>query len=66
MKQQEMDAVNVYSRVQMMLFKAKQAANKEYEEALLVKRQKKIQLDEKIQQSIHLSSCRLFSSKCHL
>lgn len=41
-------AVNVYSRVQMMLFKAKQAANKEYEEALLLKRNKEIQLDEKI------------------
>ncbi|MNI94400.1 hypothetical protein D3C73_1524980 [compost metagenome] len=27
-------AVNVYSRVQMMLFKAKQAAQKEFEEAL--------------------------------
>lgn len=30
-------AVNVYSRVQMMLFKAKQAAQKEFEEALLQK-----------------------------
>lgn len=41
-------AVNVYSRVQMMLFKAKQAAQKEYEEALLAKRQMQIQQDERI------------------
>ncbi|WP_035101599.1 2-hydroxyglutaryl-CoA dehydratase [Aneurinibacillus terranovensis] len=31
-------AINVYSRVQMMLFKAKQAAQKEFEEALVEKR----------------------------
>lgn len=31
-------AVNVYSRIQMMLFKAKQAAQKEFEEALKAKR----------------------------
>ncbi|MGG1314668.1 hypothetical protein [Cohnella laeviribosi] len=30
-------AVNVYSRIQMMLFKAKQAAQKEFEEALMKK-----------------------------
>lgn len=41
-------AVNVYSRVQMMLFKAKQAAQKEYEEAVLGKRQKQIHLDEQV------------------
>ncbi|ALS28695.1 2-hydroxyglutaryl-CoA dehydratase [Paenibacillus sp. 32O-W] len=31
-------AINVYSRIQMMLFKAKQAAQKEFEEALMKKR----------------------------
>lgn len=38
-------AVNVYSRVQMMLFKARLAAQKEYEEAVLMKRKNQIQLD---------------------
>ncbi|OIJ13734.1 2-hydroxyglutaryl-CoA dehydratase [Anaerobacillus alkalilacustris] len=41
-------AVNVYSRVQMMLFKAKQEAKKEYDEAVLAKRQQQIHLDEKV------------------
>ncbi|MGF9911749.1 2-hydroxyglutaryl-CoA dehydratase [Paenibacillus ehimensis] len=39
-------AVNVYSRIQMMLFKAKQAAQKEFDEALL----KKGIADERLQQ----------------
>lgn len=41
-------AVNVYSRVQMMLFKAKLAAQKEYEEAILVKKKKDTQLNDQI------------------
>lgn len=41
-------AVNVYSRVQMMLFKAKQAAEKEYQEALRAKRIEHMELNEQI------------------
>ncbi|MFB6366406.1 2-hydroxyglutaryl-CoA dehydratase [Paenibacillus elgii] len=42
-------AVNVYSRIQMMLFKAKQAAQKEFDEALL----NKGIADERLQQIKH-------------
>ncbi|OIJ21412.1 2-hydroxyglutaryl-CoA dehydratase [Anaerobacillus alkalidiazotrophicus] len=43
-------AVNVYSRIQMMLFKAKQAAQKEFSEALAFKG-----LDEESLRSVHAS-----------
>ena len=41
-------AVNVYSRVQMMLFKAKQAAQKEYEDAMHAKQKKQHELNEQV------------------
>ena len=41
-------AVNIYSRVQMMLFKAKQAAQKEYEEAVVANEKKQYDLNEHV------------------
>lgn len=54
-------AVNVYSRVQMMLFKAKRAAEKEYNTLLnekglsLEKVQKKLEKNKKLSSAIHYS-----------
>lgn len=54
-------AVNVYSRIQMMLFKAKRAAEKEYEDVLAEKKMKPEQVKEmlakkvKYQKAIHYS-----------
>lgn len=51
-------AVNVYSRVQMMLFKAKQAAEKEFQEALCTKRINQIDEELALKHSFkHVVAC---------
>jgi predicted nucleotide-binding protein (sugar kinase/HSP70/actin superfamily) len=55
-------AINVYSRIQMMLFKAKQAAQKEFEEALVKKgfTVEKLQMLRSSRYSDPLQKCRHF------
>ncbi|MNI76181.1 hypothetical protein D3C73_1323920 [compost metagenome] len=55
-------AINVYSRVQMMLFKAKQAAQKEFDEAV----RKKSLTAEQLQKKKDLTSARPLHTSRHV
>lgn len=57
-------AVNVYSRIQMMLFKAKEVAKKEYEDALILKNQQKqtVGFKQKVEQKVACSAANALSN----
>lgn len=56
-------AVNVYSRVQMMLFKAKEVAKKEYDDALKLREMKKtISIKQKVKQKVACTAANAISN----
>ncbi|MCD8500513.1 MAG: hypothetical protein LRY71_01050 [Bacillaceae bacterium] len=57
-------AVNVYSRIQMMLFKAREVAKKEYDDAVLLNSQKKIKVGwkQKVKQKVACTAANAISN----